>query len=108
LGLSFWGQGLPPACVPAAATFKFDIRPTKWSYANILQDMPLYRFAIHQTDRPDDSEATELADDAAAREQALLVIRDLKKNNAAGWNGRTIKVTEGDRQVWQIPFIGSE
>jgi hypothetical protein len=66
--------------------------------------MPLYRFAIHQTDRPDDSEATELADDAAARDAALLVIRDLKRNNAAGWNGRTIEVTDGDRHVWQISF----
>jgi len=34
------------------------------------------------------------------------VIRDLKKNNEAGWKGRTIEVTEGDRLVCEVPFIG--
>jgi hypothetical protein len=70
--------------------------------------MPLYRFAIHPSDRPDDLEETELSDDAAAREEALLIIRDLKKHNAAGWKGHTIEVTDGDRQVCQIPLIGLE
>jgi hypothetical protein len=38
------------------------------------------------------------------------IIRDLKKNNAALWrNGWTIEVvTEGNRQVFQIPFLGAD
>jgi hypothetical protein len=67
--------------------------------------MPLYRFAVHNSHWHDDSEGTELPDDGAAREAALQVIRDLKKNDQTRWNGWTIKVTQGDRQVWQIPFI---
>jgi hypothetical protein len=67
--------------------------------------MPLYRFAVHNSHLHDDPDGTELADDAAAREMALQVIRDLKKNNVTGWKGWTIDVSQGDRQVWQIAFI---
>jgi hypothetical protein len=67
--------------------------------------MPLYHFAVHKSHLHDDPDGTELADDAAAREMALQVIRDLKRNNETVWKGRTIEVTEGDRQVWQIPFV---
>lgn len=71
--------------------------------------MPLYRFALHNGHRLDDEEAAEfLADDEAAREEALQIIRDLKKSNVSGWKGWRIEVTDGDRQVCQIPFIGAE
>jgi hypothetical protein len=71
--------------------------------------MPLYSFALHNGHRLDDEEAAEfLPDDEAAREEALQIIRDLKKSNASGWKGWRVEVTDGDRQVWQIPFIGAE
>ena len=71
----------------------------------LFKAMPLYRFAVHNSHWHDDTDGTELPDDEAARDAALQVIRDLKKNNETMWNGWTIKVTQGDRQVWQIPFI---
>jgi len=52
----------------------------------------------------DDPDETELPDDAAARQEALRVVGDLKKNNESAWNGWSIDVTEGERRVWQIPF----
>ena len=69
-------------------------------------EMPLYHFVVHNGDRYDDNldGGSELCDDAAARQEAVLVIRDLKKNNEQGWKGCTIEVMEGDRRVWQIPF----
>jgi hypothetical protein len=69
--------------------------------------MPLYHFAVHNSHLHDDPEGTVLADDGAAREEALQVIQDLKRNNEGKWIGWTIEVTDGDRQVWQIPFIGA-
>ena len=70
--------------------------------------MPLYRFALHNGHRLDDEEASELPDDEAARQEALQIIHDLKKNNVSGWKGWRVEVTDGDRQVWQILFIGPE
>jgi uncharacterized protein DUF6894 len=70
--------------------------------------MPLYHFAVHSSHLHDDPEGTELPDDEAARQWGLQVIRDLKRNNKTGWNGCTIEVTDGDRQVWQLPFIGTQ
>jgi len=70
--------------------------------------MPLYHFAVRNSHYRDDPDGTELADDEAARGAALQVIRDLKKNSGIRWNGWTIEVTEGDRPVWRIPFIGAE
>jgi uncharacterized protein DUF6894 len=70
--------------------------------------MPLYRFAVHNGNAYEDLDGTELADDEAARQEALLVIRDLTKNNEPkwmGWMGWTIEVKDGDRRVWQIPFF---
>jgi hypothetical protein len=82
-------------------------RNQQWK-TSILRAMPLYQFALHNGPRLDDQEATEfLPDDKAAREEALQIIHDLKKNNVSGWKGWTIEVTDGDRQVWQIPFIGA-
>jgi hypothetical protein len=45
-----------------------------------------------------------LPDDKAAREEALQIIQDLKKNGIARWKGWTIEVTDGDHQVWRIPI----
>jgi hypothetical protein len=85
------------------------IRRNKQWKTIILRAMPLYQFALHNGHRLDDQEATEfLPDDKAALEQALQIIHDLKKNNVSGWKGWTIEVTHGDRQVWQIPFIGAQ
>jgi hypothetical protein len=71
--------------------------------------MPLYRFALHNGHRLDDEEATEfLPDDEAAREEAFQIIRDMKKNNVTGWKGWRVVVTDGDRQVRQIPFVEAE
>jgi len=81
--------------------------PTKWKSADILERMPLYRFAVHNSHAYDDldSDGAELADDEAARQEALLIIRDLNRNNEPKWKGWTIEVKEGDRRVWQIPFF---
>ena len=49
-----------------------------------------------------------LPDDGAARQEALRIIHDLKKNDESGWKGWTIKVTDRDRQVWQISFIEAQ
>jgi len=67
--------------------------------------MHLYHFTIHNDCcRYAPDEGTELSDDAAARQEAVKVIRDFKKNNENGWKGWTMEVIEGDRRVWQIPF----
>jgi hypothetical protein len=56
-----------------------------------------------------DPEGAELLpDDESARQAALHIILDMKRNNHMAWKGWTIEVTEGNRQVWQIPFIGAE
>jgi hypothetical protein len=71
--------------------------------------MPLYSFSIRDGHRLDDFEATELLpDDEAAREEAFQIIHDMKKNNLTAWNGWRVEVTDGDRQVWQIPFIARD
>jgi hypothetical protein len=70
--------------------------------------MPLYAFSIRGGHRLDIEEASELLpDDEAAREEAQQIIRDLKKGTVSGWKGWRVEVTDGDRQVWQIPFIGA-
>jgi hypothetical protein len=83
-------------------------RADKTAIGRYCRVMPLYRFAVHNSHWRDDPEGTELADDETAREAALQVIRDLKKNDETRWKGSTIKVTQGDRQVWQIPFIDAQ
>jgi hypothetical protein len=71
--------------------------------------MPLYTFAIHNGHRLDDEAATEFcSDDEAARREALQIIHDLQKNNVSRWKGWRVEVTDGDRRVWQISFIGAE
>ena len=79
--------------------------PTRQRSTVILVAMPLYQFAAHNGHRLDDPEAAErLPDDESARQAALHIIRDMKRNNHTVWKGWTIEVTEGDRQVWQISF----
>jgi hypothetical protein len=71
--------------------------------------MPLYCFSLRDGHRLDDREATELLpDDKAAREEAFQIIYELKKNNLTAWNGWRVEVTEGDRRVWEIPFMGRD
>jgi hypothetical protein len=65
--------------------------------------MPLYCFAVQGWDG-DPDEGAELPDDSAARQEALKIIRDLKKNNESEWKDRVLEVSEGSRRVWQIPF----
>ena len=67
--------------------------------------MPLYRFTVRSSHGYEDLDGAELANDEAARQEALLIIHDLTKNNEPNWKGWTIEVKEGDRQVWQIPFF---
>jgi Domain of unknown function (DUF6894) len=67
--------------------------------------MPLYRFTVHNGHGYEDLDGAELTSDEAARQEALLIIHDLTKNNEPKWKGWTIDVKEGDRRVWQIPFL---
>jgi hypothetical protein len=67
--------------------------------------MPQYRFAVHNGHEYEDLEGAEFADDKAARQEALLIIHDLTRNNEPKWKGWTIEVKEGDRRVWQIRFF---
>ena len=69
--------------------------------------MPLYRFSVHNGHWYDDPDGTNLPDDGAARQEALRIIHDLKKNDETGWKGWTIEVTQAGRPVWQIQFIGA-
>jgi hypothetical protein len=66
--------------------------------------MPRYHFAVRNSDRHDDPDGTELADDAAAREYAMRVIRELQHGDGDNWRGWTMEVTQDGRRVWQIPF----
>jgi hypothetical protein len=70
--------------------------------------MPLYSFSLHNGHRLDEDATELLPDDAAAREEALQIIHDLKKNNVTGWKGWRVEVMDGERLVWQIPFSGAE
>jgi hypothetical protein len=82
--------------------------PTKRGSLAILRAMPLYHFAVHNSHLQDDPEGAELPDDEAARQWGLQVIRDLKKNNEPMWKASTLEVTDGDRQVMLLPFIGTK
>jgi len=83
-------------------------RNLRWKTV-ILIAVPQYHFAAHNGHTLDDPEAAEfLPDDEAAREEALQVIQDLKRNNVGAWRGWTMEVTDGDRKVWRIPFSGAE
>jgi Domain of unknown function (DUF6894) len=66
--------------------------------------MPLYYFAVLNSDRHDDPDGTELPDDAAARTYAMKVIRELQHGEGHNWRGWTMEVTQGQRLVWQTPF----
>ena len=69
--------------------------------------MPLYRFAVHTSHPSNESEAIEpLPDDGAALEEAKRIIGALKNNAAAMRIGWTIEVTDGERTVCEITFLG--
>ena len=51
--------------------------------------MPRYHFAVKDAARYDDPDGTELPDDAAARDYAIRVIREVQHGeNTTGWDGR--------------------
>jgi hypothetical protein len=66
--------------------------------------MPIYNLTVHNGGRLEDDGGIELPDDAAARAYALQVIYELNRNNRNRWNCWKMEVTEGDRQVFDIPF----
>jgi hypothetical protein len=69
--------------------------------------MPLYRFAVHTSHPSNESEATEaLPDDGAALEEAKRIIGALKNSDGAMRHGWTIEVTDGERTVCKITFVG--
>jgi hypothetical protein len=70
--------------------------------------VPRYRFAVNGSARYDDPDGPELPDDAAARDYAIRVIRELQHGEGHSWRGWTMEVTEGQRLVWQIPFEAAE
>jgi hypothetical protein len=107
-----WGGG-PEALIShtprrAGGLYYVGYPADKTAQFRLIEVIPLYHFAVHNSHVHDEPEGTELPDDEAARQWGLEVIRDLKKNNESMWKGWTIEVTDGDRQVWQIPFIGEE
>jgi hypothetical protein len=68
--------------------------------------MPMYKFAVSDGGRSrlQDVDGTDLANDMAAREHALQVMKELKQNNESRWKNWKIEITEGGRRVIDIPF----
>jgi hypothetical protein len=66
--------------------------------------MPRYWFAVHNGDRYADPQTMELSDDAAAREYAIRVIRELRRGDEDYWKGWTMEVTQNGRRVCEILF----
>ena len=66
--------------------------------------MPRYHFAVKDAARYHDPDGTELPDDAAARDYAIRVIREVQHGEEHNWRGWTMEVRQGQRIVWQIPF----
>jgi hypothetical protein len=66
--------------------------------------MPRYHFAVKDAARYDDPDGTELPDDAAARDYAIRIIREVQHGEEHNWTGWTMEVRQGQRIVWQIPF----
>jgi hypothetical protein len=66
--------------------------------------MPRYHFAVKDAARYDDPDGTEVPDDAAARDYAIRIIREVQHGEEHNWTGWTMEVRQGQRIVWQIPF----
>ena len=66
--------------------------------------MPRYHFAVKDAARYDDPDGTELPDDAAARDYAIRIIREVQHGEEQNWTGWAMEVRQGQRIVWQIPF----
>jgi hypothetical protein len=70
--------------------------------------MPRYHFTVRNSDTHDDPEGSECPDDAAAREHAIRVIRELRHGKGDDWKGWSMEVTQGQRLVWRLPFEAIE
>ena len=71
--------------------------------------MPYYRFSAAFDGTHNDQIGEFLIDDKAARLHAIQVIHELKHNRRPTfYDGWTMRVTEGERQVATIPFGTSE
>ena len=57
--------------------------------------MPRYHFAVKDAARYDDPDGTELLDDAAARDYAIRVIREVQHGEEHNWTGWTMEVRQG-------------
>ena len=54
--------------------------------------MPRYHFAVKDAARYDDPDGTELLDDAAARDYAIRIIREVQHGEEHNWTGWTMEV----------------
>ena len=66
--------------------------------------MSRYHFAVKDAARYEDPDGMELPDDAAVRDYAIRVIREVQHGEDHNWTGWTMEVRQGQRIVWQIPF----
>jgi hypothetical protein len=99
----------PLSGLPAGSSRNVGYPAEPWAATCRFKPMPLYRITVRNGHYGyEDPDGAELTNDQAALQEALLIIHDLKKNNVSGWKGWTIEVTDGDRQVWQISFIGAQ
>jgi hypothetical protein len=71
--------------------------------------MPHYRFSAVFNGTHDDQIGEFLIDDETARLHAIQVIHELKHNcNPTFYDGWSMRVTDGERQVATIPFDASK
>jgi hypothetical protein len=66
-----------------------------------------YRFAIKSTEATEDLGGMDLADDAAAVDFGIEVIRDLMQRWANQYTGWTMEIKEGDRAVGSVAFTAN-
>ena len=66
--------------------------------------MPRYHFAVKDAARYDDPDGTDVPDDAAARDYAIRIIREVQHGEEHNWTGWTMEVWQGGRRVWHLPF----
>ena len=66
--------------------------------------MPRYHFAVKDAARYDDPDGTELPDDAAARDYAIRVIREVQHGEEHNWTGWTMEVRQGSALSGNFPL----
>jgi hypothetical protein len=66
--------------------------------------MPRYHFAVKDAARYDDPDGTELPDDAAARDYAIRVIREVQHGEEHNWTGWTMEVRQGGALCGKSPL----